>query len=79
MGRTITLDDDVAERLDREAQRTGASPQEIVNTTLRSSLKDLDIKPAPFKIRPRHMGWIPGLNFDCTERLLDEIEGPDWK
>ena len=79
MSTTITLDDDVAARLDQEAKRTGTTPHEIVNMTLRRSLKDADIKPTPFKIRPRHMGSTTGLNFDCFERLMNEVEGPNWK
>jgi hypothetical protein len=76
---TITLDDDVAEKLDREARRIGATPDEIANLALRRNLRDSEVKAAPFTVRPRHMGSWTGLNLDCTERLLNEVEGPNWK
>jgi hypothetical protein len=76
---TITLDDDVAERLDEKARREGASLAEVVNQTIRQNLQDVDIRPRPFTIRPRHMGPTTGLNMDCTEQLLNEVEGPNWK
>jgi hypothetical protein len=31
----------------------------------------------PFKIKPRHMGVIPGLSYDNIERLLEIGEG-EW-
>lgn len=76
---TITLDDDVAEKLEREALRTGTTNEEIANATLRKSLRPSEVKAAPFTIHPRHMGKLTGLNLDCMERLLNEIEGPNWK
>jgi hypothetical protein len=79
MARTVTLSDDVAARLDKEAERTGTPAEEIVNETLRRNLKETEITPAPFTIKPRKMGSMAGLNFDCIEQLLNEIEGPNWK
>jgi hypothetical protein len=79
MAKTITLDDDVAEKLEREAQRTGTPAETIVNFTLRRTLQDHEIVPRPFTIRPRRMGSMTGLHLDCTERLLNEVEGPNWK
>jgi hypothetical protein len=79
MTRTVTLADNVDERLEAEAQRTGVAAEEIVNFTLRRSLQETEIQPRPFTIRPRSMGPMTGLNLDCTERLLNESEGPNWK
>lgn len=76
---TITLDDDVAEKLEREARRIGTTADEIANLALRRNLRDSQVQPAPFIVRPRHMGSLTGLDVDCTERLLNEIEGPNWK
>ncbi|MDP9192168.1 MAG: ribbon-helix-helix domain-containing protein [Acidobacteriota bacterium] len=77
--KTITLDEDVAEKLDREARRAGTTNEEIANAALRRTLRQSEVKAAPFTIHPRHMGKLTGLNLDCMERLLNEIEGPNWK
>ena len=81
MGRetTITLAEDVAAKLDREAQRVGLTPDEIVNATLRRSLPEAEIQPRPFRVRARNLGPMTGLDVDCTERLLNQLEGPHWK
>jgi plasmid stability protein len=79
MGRTVTLSDDVAERLDKEAERTGTSAEEIVNETLRRNLKETEITPTPFVVRARNLGVRAGVNLECISRLLEETEGPDWK
>jgi hypothetical protein len=76
---TIALDEDVAEKLDLEARRMGTTNEEIANATLRKNLRESEVEPAPFTIHPRHMGKLTGLNLDCMERLLNEIEGPNWK
>jgi hypothetical protein len=78
-GKTITLDEDVAAKVADETKRTGAPPDEIVNAVLRQMLPSSTVQPRPFRVRPRRMGAMTGLDLDCTERLLDQIEGPNWK
>jgi plasmid stability protein len=41
---TITLDDDVAERLKREAARRGVTIEDLIVAILRQSLQDVDVK-----------------------------------
>jgi hypothetical protein len=73
-GTTITLDDDVAARLNAEAQKTGTDLQQLANDVLRRELTE------PFEIRGPFARSIPGAgSFDCIARVLDEIEGPEWK
>jgi predicted transcriptional regulator len=72
---TITLDDDVAARLEREALRAGRTADEIVNEAVRVRLPQVEERPArPFVVRARSMGVRPGVNFDCIGRLLDELD-----
>ena len=75
MGRetTITLDEDVAAKLDREAERTGVRPDEIVNATLRRTLDGPDIQARPFRVRPRHLGK-PLVDLECTGRVLEALD-----
>ena len=78
MRTTLTLDDDVAAKLRTETRRTGRSFKEIVNTMLRRGLaaqKQRDALPR-FVVRARPLGLRPGLDYDKTSDLLEQIEGP---
>jgi hypothetical protein len=73
---TVTLDDDVIQRVKRESRSRGASFRETLNDLLRTALNSED-RPLrrTLKIKPVHMGFRPGLNYDNTESLLQFGEG----
>lgn len=75
---TITLDDDVAARLDEEMRRSNESYRETVNRVLRRGLNPPRRPPGvkPFKVRARGLGVRDDLDFDNIEELLSQIEGP---
>jgi hypothetical protein len=78
MRTTLTLDDDVAARLQAEARRTGRPFKTIVNERLRVALTQSAAvqKRTPFKVEPRAMGGpAAGLSYDNVESLLEDIEG----
>ena len=74
---TLTLDDDVAAKLDAEARRTGWSFKETVNTFLRRGLNapPRRSEPKQLKIEARDLGLRPGVDVDNVEELLDQLEG----
>ena len=77
---TITLDDDVAAKLDEEMRRAGESYRATVNRILRRGLNP-PRRPSglkPFKVRARNLGLRPGMDLDNIEELLDQVEGP-WR
>ena len=78
MRTTLTLDDDVAAKLQVEARKAGQSFKETVSRLLRLALNARREPPKmkPFKVRAWAMGVRPGLNYDNIEELLDQIEGP---
>ena len=78
MRTTLTLDDDVAAKLQTEARQAGQSFKETVNRLLRLALNARREQPKikPFKIRAKAMGLRPGLNYDNIEDLLDQLDGP---
>ena len=79
MRTTLTLDDDVAAKLQAESRRAGRSFREIVNETLRRGLatRRLTAPREPFKVRPRDSGNLkPGLSLDNIGELLEQLEGP---
>jgi hypothetical protein len=74
---TVTLDEDVAARVKRESQSRGATFRDTLNDLLRVALMGVDNKPRrrTLRIKPAHMGYKPGLNYDNVETLLEYGEG----
>ena len=48
-----------------------------MNDLLRLGLVAVEAKPRgrEFRIRPTRIGFNPDLNYDCTEALLEHLEG----
>jgi hypothetical protein len=78
MRTTLTLDDDVAAKLQAESRRTGRSFRDVVNEVLRHGLVGRRATSRrPFKVAARDLGATrPGLNFDSIADLLEQVEGP---
>jgi len=77
MRTTLTLDDDVAARLQAEARRSGRPFKTVVNEHLRAALAQRKVVKAlpPFRVEPRNMGGpLPGLSYDNVDALLEELE-----
>ena len=77
MRTTLTLDNDVATMLDKEARKSGHSFKQVVNDALRRGLTAAK-QPArkPFKVTPINLG-LP--HYDKVEDLLEYLEGPDHR
>jgi hypothetical protein len=75
---TVTLDDDVMDRVQRHARSTGKPFKEALNELLRTGLLARESRPAQkrFRIKPFHMGYRRELNYDDVESLLEYLEGP---
>ena len=79
MRTTLTLDEDVAAKLQSESRRSGRSFREVVNETLRRGLARPQATPAgvTFRVATRDLGELqPGLSLDNVAELLDQVEGP---
>lgn len=77
MRTTLTLDDDVAARLQAEARRTGRPFKTVLNERLRMALAQGAAvqKRKLFRVQPRAMGGpAAGLSYDNVGTLLEEIE-----
>jgi hypothetical protein len=80
MRTTITLDDDIAARLQAESRKTGRPFKAVVNDYLRAGLAQRRaVKTmARFRVEPVSMGALrPGHSYDNVGALLEEIEGPE--
>lgn len=78
MRTTLTLDDELADKLKLEAARSGRSFRETVNDSIRLGLKAARAtrELPPFKVRPRDLKPKPGVDFENVSALLEEAEGP---
>jgi len=77
---TLTLDKDVADRLAREARRSGRSFKEIVNEAIRTGLDAKRARQAatPFRVVARNLGVLrPGVSLDSVARVLEAVDGAD--
>jgi hypothetical protein len=74
---TVTLDDDVAERVKLESRSRGISFRDTLNDLLRTALLSgrNNSRRRLLKIAPVHMGYRPGFNYDDVAELLDLGEG----
>jgi hypothetical protein len=77
MRTTLSLDDDVANLLNKEVRRSGQSFKSVVNRSLRLGLMAAK-RPAakPFRVRPFDLGLPP---FEKAEELLEYLEGPEHR
>jgi hypothetical protein len=79
MRTTLTLDDDLAERLKAEVHRTRRPFRAVVNETIRAGLatRRSSRSPQPFRVVARDLGELrPGLSVDNVAELLEQVEGP---
>lgn len=74
---TLTLDDDVAAGLRREALRTGVPFRAVVNQAIRAGLEGPRNRPRPFAVDALPLGLRPGLDLDDIEGLIEALDGPD--
>ena len=79
MRTTVTLDPDVAERIEQEVRRAGKPAQAVVNDALRTRL-GLSREAAtqePFRVKPHGFGFAPGLDLDKMNQLVDDLEAAE--
>ena len=76
MRTTVTLEPDVARRLQEVSRARKLSFNEALNTTLRRGLDQMLAKPKakPFHTVPEDMGVLPHLNYDNIGDLLELAE-----
>ncbi len=79
MRTTLTLEDDVAEKLKAKARKSGKPFKRVVNEVLREGLARKPAKPIPFRVKARPMGLRPGLSLDCVSALIEQVEGPFYR
>ncbi|MCU0244936.1 MAG: hypothetical protein MUC42_00080 [Bryobacter sp.] len=78
---TVTLDEDVLERVRAESRARGASFRDTLNELLRVALvlQAPDPRRQAYKVRAKPVGLRPGLSYDNIEALLSYGEGEDHR
>lgn len=81
MRTTLTLDDNLADALNRAARLTGRSFKAVVNDTLRRGLAQSGSGTPglePFVVEPQSCGWMPGIEPLRLNQLVDALEVEAW-
>jgi hypothetical protein len=79
---TLTLDEDIAVRLQSEARRTGQPFKTLVNELLRSGLAQRRSAPRVerFQVEAHNFGGLkPGVSLDSIGALLEHLDGPEHR
>jgi hypothetical protein len=79
MRTTLTLDDDVAAKLQAKARKSGRPFKEVVNDALRTglALEHNAKRLPPFTIEPDQLLELkPGFNYDKAEEIFDQLDTP---
>lgn len=79
MRTTLTLEPDVAERVQKEVERSGRAMKTVVNQALRVGLgiQDTPRRPRRFEVKAHSFGFKPGVDLDRMNRLNDELEAEE--
>ena len=79
MRTTLTLDTDVAQRVQQEIRRSGKGMKAVVNEALRAGLglEGRRRTLPPFAVEPHPFGFRPGVDLDRLNQLADELEAEE--
>ncbi len=70
---TVTIDDDIASRLERLRRERGMSFKEVLNATLRAGLAG-ERQPVGYRLPTYRMGVRPGIDLDRALQLDAALE-----
>ena len=80
MRTTITIDDHLAEQIEKLRRSRGLSLKKVINSLLRDGLEHQSQppRPKPFRTRTHRLGLRPGFDPTKLNQLLDELEAEDF-
>ncbi|HEY7831632.1 MAG TPA: ribbon-helix-helix protein, CopG family [Solirubrobacteraceae bacterium] len=77
MRTTVTLDQDVAAKLQAMARERGVSFKAALNETVRAGLDGEGRSARPYRTPSRRMGLRRGIDLNHTGRLLAELDNAE--
>jgi hypothetical protein len=78
MRTTLTLDDDIAERLMEKARETRQPFKAVVNAALRRGLGEQNSAVKPFRVKAHHGGLLPGIDPRKLNEFFWDLEQEDF-
>lgn len=75
MRTTLTIEPEVARRIESEIRRTRKTLKAVINDALKAGLglSEKAVEPLPpFEVKAYDMGVMPGIDYDKLNQLLDE-------
>ena len=79
MRTTVTLDDDIAEKVQEKALETGKSFKQVLNDALRLGLvleASFSVPREPFQVKAHRLGLKHGMSYVNVAELIEQLEGP---
>ena len=74
MRTTLTIDDDIAVRIEERRRRDGQSLKQVVNALLREGLRSRPQPATRYRVTPHKLGMRPGYDPTRLNQLVDELE-----
>lgn len=79
MRTTLTLEPDVAERLQEELERTNSSLKQVINEALRRGLGIVPIlQRERYRVLPHSSAFLAGIDTGKLNQLADELEAIEF-
>ncbi len=77
----MTLDEDVAEKTKKLAEKLRLSFKSVINKALRLGLEHIEkpVKQRRYSTKPHAMGLLQGYSLDNIQELLAQVEGEDFR
>lgn len=79
MRMTLTIDDDVAARIEEHRRRDGQSLTQVVNALLREGLRSGPRSPTRYRVTPRKLDMRAGYDPTRLGQLVDELATDAWR
>lgn len=76
---TLTIDDDVAARIEERQRRDGQSLTQVVNALLREGLRSGPPSAARYHVTPRKLDLRAGYDPTRLNQLVDELATDAWQ
>ena len=79
MRTTLTIDDDVAVRIEERRRRDGQSLKQVVNALLREGLRSGPRPATKYHVTPHKLGMRAGYDPTRLNQLVDELAADAWR
>ena len=79
MRTTLTIEDDVAARIEERRRRDGQSLKQVVNALLREGLRSRPTPATRYRVTPHKLGMRAGYDPTRLNRLADELATDAWR